>query len=63
MADVSEGLDLVGGLLHLVVGQRQAELLRAVLDGVPAGQAVRNRHVSRHAKVGGIQNLWPVSVR
>lgn len=57
MANVSEGLDLVGGLLHLIVRKRQAELLRSVLDGIPAREAVSNRDVSGHAKVCGVQNL------
>jgi hypothetical protein len=56
-AHVGELLDLGRGILDLLVGELEAELLDARLDGVPAGQAVANGYVAREAKVLWLEDL------
>ena len=56
-AHVGELLDLGRGVLDLLVGEFEPELLDARLDGVPAGQAVSDGHVACEAKVLWLENL------
>ena len=54
---VGQRLDVLRQRLDLVVGQRQAQLVGAGLDRVPAGQAVGDRDVARQAEVVRIERL------
>lgn len=55
--DIGKSLDLGRALLVLDVGHVEVKLLRTRLDGVPAGQTRCEVNVSRHAEIGGVDNL------
>ena len=54
---VGQGLDVRRDLLDLIVVQVELQLLGAVLDGVPAGQAVGDADVARHPKGLRVEDL------
>lgn len=65
-AHVRELLDLRRRVLDLLVGEREAELLDARLDRVPAGEAVPDGDVAREAEVLWLEDLvcaWVVEDR
>src|SRR2546430_8704865 len=61
-AGVGERLDLLGDQLQLVLAELEAELLRAVIDRMLPGQAVRDVHRSSQSEVGRIEDLVAVGI-
>src|SRR6185436_15973086 len=61
-ARVGERLDAARDLAQLVLAELQAELLRAVVDGVLSGEPVRHVDGASEAEVGRIQDLVAVWV-
>src|ERR1700716_3631854 len=61
-ARVGEGLDPTRDLLQLVLTELDAELLRAVVDRVLSGEAVRDVHRARQPEVRRVQDLVGIGV-
>src|SRR6267143_6468493 len=59
---VGERLDLLGDQLQLVLAELEAELLRAVVDRVLSGEAVRDVHGSGQSEVRRVQDLVAVGI-
>lgn len=55
--DIGQILDFGRGLLDLLVGQFEPQLLHTILDGIPSSQSMCNVHEARNSKVLRIQNL------
>src|SRR6267378_3733895 len=59
---IGERLDLLGDQLQLVLSELETQLLRAMVDRVLSGQAMRDIHRSLQSEVSGIQDLVAVRV-
>jgi hypothetical protein len=65
-AHIGKLLDLGRGILDLLIGEFEPELLDARLDGIPTGQAMPDGHVACETKVLWLENLvsrWVVEDR
>lgn len=55
--DVGQGLDLGGTVLVLLIRHLNVQLVSTRLDSVPSGKSRGEVHISRHAEIGGVDDL------